>query len=67
MRAQERKIVRPIEVSIKLADGADVFLTNVRPGGIERSGLGYDILSKRNPKLVYCALTGYGPGSLSAS
>ena len=39
---------------------ADVFLTNVRPGGIERSGLGYDILSKRNPKLVYCALTGYG-------
>ena len=44
----------------KLADTADVFLTNVRPGGIERSGLGYEILSKRNPKLVYCALTGYG-------
>jgi crotonobetainyl-CoA:carnitine CoA-transferase CaiB-like acyl-CoA transferase len=48
------------EVVRKLADTADVFLTNVRPGGIERSGLGYDILSKRNPKLVYCALTGYG-------
>jgi crotonobetainyl-CoA:carnitine CoA-transferase CaiB-like acyl-CoA transferase len=48
------------EVIRKLADGADVFLTNVRPGGIERSGLGYEILSKRNPKLVYCALTGYG-------
>jgi crotonobetainyl-CoA:carnitine CoA-transferase CaiB-like acyl-CoA transferase len=48
------------EIIRKLADGADVFLTNVRPGGIERSGLGYDILSKRNPKLVYCALTGYG-------
>jgi len=48
------------EIVRKLADGADVFLTNVRPGGIERSGLGYDILSKRNPKLVYCALTGYG-------
>ena len=48
------------EVIRKLADTADVFLTNVRPGGIERSGLGYDILSKRNPKLVYCALTGYG-------
>jgi len=44
----------------KLADTADVFLTNVRPGGIERSGLGYDILAARNPKLVYCALTGYG-------
>ena len=48
------------EVVRKLADTADVFLTNVRPGGIERSGLGYDLLSKRNPKLVYCALTGYG-------
>lgn len=48
------------EVIRKLADTADVFLTNVRPGGIERSGLGYDVLSKRNPKLVYCALTGYG-------
>jgi crotonobetainyl-CoA:carnitine CoA-transferase CaiB-like acyl-CoA transferase len=48
------------EVIRKLADTADVFLTNVRPGGIERSGLGYEILSRRNPKLVYCALTGYG-------
>lgn len=48
------------EVVRRLAETADVFLTNVRPGGIERSGLGYDILSKRNPKLVYCALTGYG-------
>ena len=48
------------EIIRKLADSADVFLTNVRPGGIERSGLSYEILSKRNPKLVYCALTGYG-------
>jgi len=48
------------EIIRKLADTADVFLTNVRPGGIERSGLSYEILSKRNPKLVYCALTGYG-------
>jgi len=48
------------EIIRRLADGADVFLTNVRPGGIERSGLSYEILSKRNPRLVYCALTGYG-------
>lgn len=48
------------EIIRKLADTADVFLTNVRPGGIERSGLSYEILSARNPKLVYCALTGYG-------
>ncbi|MBI1339755.1 CoA transferase [bacterium] len=44
----------------RLADTADVFLTNVRPGGIERSGLDYETLSARNPRLVYCALTGYG-------
>ena len=44
----------------ELAEGADVFLTNVRPGGLERSGLGYDQLKSVNPKLVYCSLTGYG-------
>ncbi len=43
-----------------LAATADVFLTNVRPGGLQRSGLNYDSLSKLNPKLVYCSLTGYG-------
>lgn len=44
----------------KLVEGADVFLTNVRPGGLERSGLGYEDLRQINPKLVYCSLTGYG-------
>ncbi|WP_300379028.1 CaiB/BaiF CoA-transferase family protein [Henriciella sp.] len=44
----------------QLAESADVFLTNVRPGGLERSGLGYDSLKSVNPKLVYCSLTGYG-------
>ena len=44
----------------ELAKDADVFLTNVRPGGLERSGLGYEQLKADNPKLVYCTLTGYG-------
>lgn len=44
----------------KLAETADVFLTNVRPGGLERSGLDYAGISAVNPKLVYCSLTGYG-------
>lgn len=44
----------------KLAETADVFLTNVRPGGLERSGLDYESLKKANPKLVYCSVTGYG-------
>jgi crotonobetainyl-CoA:carnitine CoA-transferase CaiB-like acyl-CoA transferase len=44
----------------EMVAGADVFLTNVRPGGLTRSGLDYDSLKTLNPKLVYCSLTGYG-------
>ena len=44
----------------ELASDADVFLTNVRPGGLSRSGLDYASLHAINPKLVYCTLTGYG-------
>lgn len=44
----------------ELAASADVFLTNVRPGGLARSGLDYEALKATNPKLVYCSLTGYG-------
>jgi crotonobetainyl-CoA:carnitine CoA-transferase CaiB-like acyl-CoA transferase len=36
----------------KLTDGADVFVENYRPGALEKLGLGYAELSKRNPKLV---------------
>jgi crotonobetainyl-CoA:carnitine CoA-transferase CaiB-like acyl-CoA transferase len=44
----------------RMAEGADVFLTNVRPGGLQRSGLDHESLQAINPKLVYCSLTGYG-------
>ncbi|MEQ9146486.1 MAG: CaiB/BaiF CoA-transferase family protein [Parvibaculaceae bacterium] len=44
----------------KLVADADVFLTNVRPGGLERSGLDYESLKAVNPKLVYASVTGYG-------
>jgi len=45
---------------LKLIDRADVFLTNVRPGGLQRSGLDHESLLKRNPRLIYATLTGYG-------
>lgn len=48
------------EVVRKLAGKADVFLTNVRPGGLDRSGLDFAALHALNRKLVYCTLTGYG-------
>lgn len=48
------------ELALELIDGADVFLTNVRMAGLARLGLDPETLAKRNPRLIYCALTGYG-------
>lgn len=39
---------------------ADIFITNVRPGGLKRQGLDYDSLKAEAPKLIYAAVTGYG-------
>ena len=44
----------------RLADRADVFLENFAPGVAERLGLGADELRGRNPRLVYCSMSGYG-------
>jgi crotonobetainyl-CoA:carnitine CoA-transferase CaiB-like acyl-CoA transferase len=44
----------------KLAEQADVVLEGFRPGVMQRLGLDYTALSKRNPQLVYAAITGYG-------
>ena len=49
-----------VEAVKKLVAEADVFLTNVRPGGLERAGLDYDSLKAVNPKLIYASVTGYG-------
>lgn len=60
---------------LKLVERADVFLTNVRPGGLRRAGLDHDALLARCPRLIYATVTGYGltgpdadrPGMDSAS
>jgi crotonobetainyl-CoA:carnitine CoA-transferase CaiB-like acyl-CoA transferase len=44
----------------KMVKQADVFLTNMRPFEIENFKIGYDILSKINPRLIYASVTGYG-------
>lgn len=51
---------RGAEVLRKLLMDADVFLTNVRPGALERAGLDFESLHKANPKLIYASVTGYG-------
>lgn len=43
-----------------LAKTADVVLENFRPGVMARLGLGYDALSAANPRLIYCAVSGFG-------
>jgi len=49
-----------IEACLKLAEKADVLFEGFRPGVMERLGLGPDVALKRNPKLVYGRMTGWG-------
>ncbi|HZR84804.1 MAG TPA: CoA transferase [Candidatus Binatia bacterium] len=48
------------ELARRLVDRADVFVSNLRPGALERMDLDYPTLAARNPGLVYCSVTGYG-------
>ncbi len=48
------------EIAARLIDRADVFVTNLRPGALERVGLDHPTLAARNPRLVYAGITGYG-------
>jgi alpha-methylacyl-CoA racemase len=49
-----------IEACLKLVEKADVLFEGFRPGVMERLGLGPDVALKRNPKLVYGRMTGWG-------
>jgi len=44
----------------KLVVDADVVIENFRPGVMDRLGLGYPVLKELNPKLIYCAISGFG-------
>jgi len=48
------------EIVLRLADDADVFLTNFRPAATRKLGLDYATLAARNPKLIYAQGTSYG-------
>jgi alpha-methylacyl-CoA racemase len=45
---------------LDLAAEADVVIESFRPGVVARLGVGYDAVSARNPRIVYCSTTGYG-------
>jgi len=49
-----------LDLSLHLIDQMDVVVENFRPGAMDRLGLGYAAVSERNPRLVYCSISGYG-------
>jgi formyl-CoA transferase/CoA:oxalate CoA-transferase len=48
------------EIVKKLVEGSDVVVENFRPGVAEQLGISYDHLSKINPRIVYCSISGFG-------
>jgi CoA:oxalate CoA-transferase len=48
------------EIFQKLVATADILVENFRPGVMERLGLGYETLREINPRLIYCAISGFG-------
>src|SRR5436190_2629414 len=48
------------ELLRKLAMTSDVLVENFKTGGMEKWGLGYEQLRRINPRLVYCAISGFG-------
>jgi CoA:oxalate CoA-transferase len=49
-----------VQILKKLVETADVIIENYRPGTMEKLGIGYDVLKKINPKIIYAACSGFG-------
>lgn len=49
-----------VEVFLRLAKEADVIVESFRPGVVDKLGVGHDAVKAINPRIVYCAITGYG-------
>lgn len=48
------------EIFLQLAESSDIVVENFRPGVMDRLGVGYKKLSEINPKIIYCAISGFG-------
>jgi crotonobetainyl-CoA:carnitine CoA-transferase CaiB-like acyl-CoA transferase len=49
-----------LQACAELAAAADIFVENFKPGTIDRMGLGYETLSRANPRLIFCSISGFG-------
>lgn len=49
------------DLLLRLVDRADVLVENFRPDVMGRLGIGWDVLHARNPRLIYCNISGFGP------
>jgi crotonobetainyl-CoA:carnitine CoA-transferase CaiB-like acyl-CoA transferase len=49
-----------LDLCLRLLDTTDVLVENFRPGSMDKLGLGYAAIHQRNPRLVYCSISGYG-------
>lgn len=58
--ALDLKSSEGVEIARKLISEADVLVHNFRSGVLDRLGLGWDVLSAQNPRLIYCSISGFG-------
>jgi crotonobetainyl-CoA:carnitine CoA-transferase CaiB-like acyl-CoA transferase len=54
------KCAEGVELCLRMMENVDVVIENFRPGTMTRLGLGYEIARARNPRIVYCSISGYG-------
>src|SRR6187455_2745070 len=54
------------EAFLRLAETADVFISNFKGGTLDGWGLGYDVVSARNPRIIYATGTVFGPVGANA-
>ncbi|MCC6775218.1 MAG: CoA transferase, partial [Hyphomicrobiales bacterium] len=56
----DTKLPEGQEIFRRMADEADVVIENFRPGVVDALNIGYEVMSKRNPRIIYVSISGFG-------